>query len=797
MKKTILLILAMAGASIAGAATYYVSKSGDDGDGNDGLTWGTAKASIAAAVALASDSEADTIVVGDGDYTMAGAVTVAKPCTIESENGAENVTLHCAGAFIPFTLNHNSAKLKGLTLLGDNSSRAYNAVKVTAGNIDSCVITNFAASAEVVLFENNKNTHTMTDSIVVKCRYTSGQRMISPNNTTITRCQFINNTLDKGILMYASGTTMRNCLFAGNTSKTSTSPFLMNVYSGTFHNNTFAGNKTTKTGATAYSAVNLNGKTFVNCIFWGNTNPAGNSCDWSGGVGSATYCCSSTAGLTGTGCTTADPAFADAANGDYHISAGSCVDAGSNQSWMNSTTDLDGNNRIINDRVDIGCYEYLPGALECSALISSATVLVNEEVTITASVSGANLSNLTYAWAVTNMTDGTVSTYSDATVTAAFPCGTYSIGLTVGNGTETGTFTASPFFEVKPATVFVAKDGSQTWPYDTLAKAFTNIPDSVAFSAAGMTVKVADGVYTNTSNPVLSHAVSIESINGAACVMLVSPVASSAAWTISHAQAHLRGFTFIGDYAATRSTAVIAASAGTLADCVATNFTTSGTIFNASGACLFSNCVVTGCRTTGGWLVGLNNSGSMAENCRITGNTLAGAVTYLSSSTLRNCLVADNTTSAGAPFIVNNYNGSGTIENCTIANNRTTSTDAGAYAVIASGAIRNTILWNNMLPGGGIRDWSGTASVFSHCCSSTSGMTGAGCLTDDPRFAGPPRGDYRLKSGSRCIDAGINQAWMAGATDLDGNARIYGRRSIVDIGCYEFSRSMGTTLFVQ
>jgi hypothetical protein len=48
----------------------------------------------------------------------------------------------------------------------------------------------------------------------------------------------------------------------------------------------------------------------------------------------------------------------NAANGDYHIGAGSCVDAGSNQSWMNSTTDLGGNNRIINDRVDIGCYEF-------------------------------------------------------------------------------------------------------------------------------------------------------------------------------------------------------------------------------------------------------------------------------------------------------------------------------------------------------------------------------------------------------------------------------------------------------
>ena len=94
-------------------------------------------------------------------------------------------------------------------------------------------------------------------------------------------------------------------------------------------------------------------------------------------------------------------------------------------------------------------------------------------------------------------------------------------------------------------------------------------------------------------------------------------------------------------------------------------------------------------------------------------------------------------------------------------------------------------------------DWSGSASSLTRCCSSTEGMTDVGSLTDDPRFARPSQGDYRLKSGSRCIDAGLNQAWMAGATDLDGNARIHGRRSIVDIGCYEFNRSVGTTLFVQ
>jgi hypothetical protein len=47
--------------------------------------------------------------------------------------------------------------------------------------------------------------------------------------------------------------------------------------------------------------------------------------------------------------------------------------------------------------------------------------------------------------------------------------------------------------------------------------------------------------------------------------------------------------------------------------------------------------------------------------------------------------------------------------------------------------------------------------------------------------------DYRLSTGSPCIDAGRNDVWMWGATDLDGNPRIFPGASSweVDIGAYE------------
>ena len=57
------------------------------------------------------------------------------------------------------------------------------------------------------------------------------------------------------------------------------------------------------------------------------------------------------------------------------------------------------------------------------------------------------------------------------------------------------------------------------------------------------------------------------------------------------------------------------------------------------------------------------------------------------------------------------------------------------------------------------------------------------CYTNDPGFVDAANGDYRLASGSPCIDAGDN-AYVTTATDLAGNARI--ANGTVDIGCYEY-----------
>ena len=66
-------------------------------------------------------------------------------------------------------------------------------------------------------------------------------------------------------------------------------------------------------------------------------------------------------------CISADPMFGE----NYHPLEGSpCIDSGVYMSWMSGTTDLDGNRRVSDGHVDMGCYELVPEPAALSAIIS-------------------------------------------------------------------------------------------------------------------------------------------------------------------------------------------------------------------------------------------------------------------------------------------------------------------------------------------------------------------------------------------------------------------------------------------
>ena len=120
---------------------------------------------------------------------------------------------------------------------------------------------------------------------------------------------------------------------------------------GTLNNCTVSGN-TARSGGGSYL------DTLNNCIVYYNINTALIISKAGGNHEASTfnYCCT-TPDPGGVGNITDEPQFVDAAAGDYRLKTNSpCIDQGSN-AFVQGTTDLDGNPRILNGIVDMGAYE--------------------------------------------------------------------------------------------------------------------------------------------------------------------------------------------------------------------------------------------------------------------------------------------------------------------------------------------------------------------------------------------------------------------------------------------------------
>ena len=188
--------------------------------------------------------------------------------------------------------------------------------------------------------------------------------------------------------------------------------------------------------------------------------------------------------------------------------------------------------------------------------------------------------------------------------------------------------------------------------------------------------------------------------------------------------------------------------------------------------------------------------------CEFLGNTagVGGAILLSSGSapTFINCLFADNVgTNPGGGAIYCNAGSNPTIINCTFVNN---SGNGGAIYSSRSSVptVIGSILYGNS-PNQIFVDASGGQPDVSYS-NIEGGWPGTGNLADDPNLVDPSGGDFRLASGSPCIDAADNTALPAFiTTDLDGNPRFLddptmpnvgipggtGGNAIADMGCYE------------
>lgn len=209
----------------------------------------------------------------------------------------------------------------------------------------------------------------------------------------------------------------------------------------------------------------------------------------------------------------------------------------------------------------------------------------------------------------------------------------------------------------------------------------------------------------------------------------------------------------------------------------------------------------------GGWWY--NHTHATIHHNMIVGNPGRSNGTYTYGGGIAYCdgMIESNTILGNSAFKGGGLLGcDGTVRNNGICGNRAFDSGRGLGGGLyhCHGTITNCVIWANASGAGGQLY---ECSEPAYCCIQDWAGDGVGNIDADPQFVAPgywkdPNntpgdasddvwvdGDYRLKPGSPCIDAGDNSVLQPPGLDLDGNVRIAeGRDSLtVDMGAYEYN----------
>ena len=784
------------------SSVVYVSKDGNDSW--DGSSWDTAFASVERAL---EEGDAPYITVGEGLYEINTAINVTNAAVIvgSGNRGAvfklESVPGDGDAKRGVFYVKNVGAVLRNLAMTTGGSARG-RGLYLNGGLVENCSITNCAT------VNGNMNgggvylaSGTVRDSLIANNVATSSGGYgkegggVHMTGGLLDRCIVRGNSAayNKGKEgsgygggIRQSGGTVRNCLVVDNYARSSGAG--VRITGGTLENCTIVRN-----GLNSLAVPGLrveNKPTIRNTIVRGNITSSGTEDNVSLGTTptQATLEAILTQGLDHSAVITSDPAFVDPDADDWHILYGACVDAGVNQDWMATATDLDGLARINGQRVDIGCYEYVPNGLACGFDVTSDGALDKSDVTLTGTVIGADPANVTFTWTVT---DGfgyeTVRSGKGLSVLVLpTPVGSYSVSLVVSDGVHTADATRDNAFAVYAKDIYVSPNGSADYPYVDFTTAATDLHDALAVATDGSTVHLADGVYTLQDRLIVNVGVRIEHLGSREDCVVTGGRSGTCLVLVDHRDAVLTGLDVCGSYPAK-----YVPGSGMAAPTI---YISNGVRIGASGGTV-TNCIVESCyvpfdggdNASGG---GINMSAGLVVDSLIRNNAI------LSSG-------GGGSTGGGIRIA------GGLVDRCVITNNYATGGSGcagGGVRVEGSGMVRNSLVaYCKSTTGGGISRNGGTARNCTVVCNTASTSVGGvkvdaniiDCLAfnntangvgedlDDPGFKDAAHGDFRLATGSAAIDASVTTG--IGELDLDGNARYQGLdEPRADKGCYEY-----------
>jgi parallel beta-helix repeat protein len=243
----------------------------------------------------------------------------------------------------------------------------------------------------------------------------------------------------------------------------------------------------------------------------------------------------------------------------------------------------------------------------------------------------------------------------------------------------------------------------------------------------------------------------------------------------------------------------------TFIDCIIAGNTCTnrgGGIFCHYATATLTNCTLAGNSAAfGGGLECLPSSSPTLTNCTIMGNMASacggGLHCYESSPILTNCLISDNSAVDSGGGLYSEYHANPVLTNCTITHNTADIGGGLTCTLDSSPLLTNCILWADS-PTEICLESGSPAIAYTDL---QDGWIGLGNIDADPLFRDPdgPDGDpgtyadndYRLSSGSPCVDAGEPDfAPGPHTTDLDGCKRLWdgdGDSLLrVDMGAFEY-----------
>jgi len=614
--------------------------------------------------AIDASGDGDVVYVADGIYTGTGNKDLSfggRSITVRSENGPENCIIDCEGSGRGFKFKNRedpNSIVEGFTITNGNQQGGaiycYNSSPI----IKNCIM--------------HKN-RSPRDGGGVFCDRKS--------NITITKCIITENYAGRyggGLrFWYGSKANVNNCIIAKNnahgiyTSKDSP-PVLTNC---TIVENTPSGL------CNCYGPI-------TNCVIWGNIPYEMR------GSSEPTYSCYSSAS-GGRGNIKTNPLFTNAGGGDYRLSTFStCINAGDPYyKAEHQGTDIDGDKRIINVRVDMGADEvdYTGPILEISSSNFLLNAFMGKADPTPQILSIRNKGTETLEWDITGLcpwVEVTPTTGESTGDINKVALGADISGLALGRHDCELTITAEGAIR-SPQTVAVT-----LYVFDINAalyvpSEFVTIQAAINNAKNGDVVIVEPKMYTGPGNrdiDFLGKAITVKSMDPD------NPDVVAA--TTINAQANLfkkhRGFKF---------------SSGEDANSVLDGFT------------------ITNCYSRNGAAIYCHYSSPTVSNCVISGNdeedVHCDGIIYLSHSAaiIRDCTISDNKAGKAAAFYLKK--GNPTIEYCTIRNNRAYRNAGAIYCMGSSPTIRNSLILRNYAgsggSGGGIYCTSNSKPVIINC----------------------------------------------------------------------------------